>query len=75
MDYLICGGSFTDFDIMYDIYEHSCISPENLKGRWTIPLTCLMSRPIKYLIHLWVIINEMTMKCMSHALTHVTVIS
>jgi len=27
------------FDIIYDICEYNCISLENMKSRWTIPLS------------------------------------
>ena len=39
LDYLICGWTFTHFDIIYDICGYSCVSPQNLKRRWTIPLS------------------------------------
>jgi len=39
LDYLICGWSFTHFDIIYYICEQSCISPDNLKWGWTIRLS------------------------------------
>jgi len=40
-EYLICGWSFSHFDIIYNICEYSCISPENLKWRWTVSLKAL----------------------------------
>jgi len=33
---------YTHFDIIYDICEHNCISPENLKWKWIIPLKSIL---------------------------------
>ena len=38
LEYLMCVWSFIHFVIIYYICEHSCVSRERLKWRWTIPL-------------------------------------